>query len=116
MENSLSRRNFIGGALMAGAGLAGATALAGCSGNGAVKKDTTGIKWDKEADVVIVGAGAALSAVVLEKEPEASAGGDVRCCGGYLLPVATDPGVMMSTGSFGEANEDLVYDVDAYGM
>ena len=128
MENSLSRRNFIGGALMAGAGLAGAAALTGCSGKGAAKKDTTGIKWDKEADVVIVGAGAAglwaavqayenaLTAVVLEKEPEASAGGDVRCCGGYLLPVATDPGVMMSTGSFGEANEDLVYDVDSYGM
>lgn len=126
MESSLSRRNFIGGALAAGAGAA-AVALAGCAGRGSVKKDTTGIAWDKEADVVIVGGGAAglwaavqayenaLSAIVLEKQPEASAGGDVRCCGGYLLPVSTDPSVMMSTGSFGQANEDLVYDIDGYG-
>ena len=91
------------------------------------KQDTTGIKWDKEADVVIVGGGAAglwaavqaydnnLSAIVLEKQPEESAGGDVRCCGGYLFPISTDPNVLMSTGSFGEANEDLVYGIDEYG-
>ena len=47
-------------------------------------------------DVVIVGGGAAglwaavqaydnnLSAIVLEKQPEESAGGDVRCCGGSM--------------------------------
>lgn len=56
-----------------------------------------------------------LSAIVLEKQPEESAGGDVRCCGGYLFPISTDPNVLMSTGSFGEANEDLVYGIDEYG-
>ena len=127
MENSLSRRSFIGSALVAGAGMVGAAALPGCSSKPSAKKDTTGIKWDKEADVVIVGAGAAglwaavqaydnnLSAIVLEKQPEASAGGDVRCCGGYLFPISTDPAVLLSTGSFGEANEDLVYGIDEYG-
>lgn len=113
MENALSRRNFIGGALIAGAGMVGAAALSGCAGKAYAKQDTTGIKWDKEADVVIVGGGAAglwaavqaydnnLSAIVLEKQPEESAGGDVRCCGGYLFPISTDPNVLMSTGSFG---------------
>ena len=127
MENALSRRNFIGGALIAGAGMVGAAALSGCAGKAYAKQDTTGIKWDKEADVVIVGGGAAglwaavqaydnnLSAIVLEKQPEESAGGDVRCCGGYLFPISTDPNVLMSTGSFGEANEDLVYGIDEYG-
>lgn len=127
MENALSRRNFIGGALIAGAGMVGAAALSGCAGKAYAKQDTTGIKWDKEADVVIVGGGAAglwaavqaydnnLSAIVLEKQPEESAGGDVRCCGGYLFPISTDPNVLMGTGSFGEANEDLVYGIDEYG-
>ena len=59
MENALSRRNFIGGALIAGAGMVGAAALSGCAGKAYAKQDTTGIKWDKEADVVIVGGGAA---------------------------------------------------------
>lgn len=81
MENALSRRNFIGGALIAGAGMVGAAALSGCAGKAYAKQDTTGIKWDKEADVVIVGGGAAglwaavqaydnnLSAIVLESSP-----------------------------------------------
>ena len=107
--------------------MVGAAALSGCAGKAYAKQDTTGIKWDKEADVVIVGGGAAglwaavqaydnnLSAIVLEKQPEESAGGDVRCCGGYLFPISTDPNVLMSTGSFGEADEDLVYGIDEYG-
>lgn len=127
MENSLSRRSFIGGTLVAGASMVGAAALSGCSTKTGAKKDTTGTRWDDEADVVIVGGGAAglwaavrayennLSTIVLEKQPEASAGGDVRCSGGYLLPVSTDPTVMLSTGSFGQANEDLVYGVDELG-
>lgn len=90
MENALSRRNFIGGALIAGAGMVGAAALSGCAGKAYAKQDTTGIKWDKEADVVIVGGGAAgLWAAVpslrpttspllcWKKQPEESAGGDV---------------------------------------
>ena len=127
MDSHLSRRNFVGGALVAGAGIVAGTALSACSGSAGGNKDTTGIKWDKEADIVIVGGGAAglwaavkayenaFSTIVLEKEPEASAGGDVRCCGGYLLLAATDPDVLLGTGSFGEANEDLVYDIDEYG-
>ena len=127
MKNQVSRRNFVGGALAAGVSLMGAAALSGCTAYADTKKDTTGVTWDREADVVIVGAGAAglwaavqayennLSAIVLEKQPEESAGGDVRCCGGYLFPVSTDPGVLMSTGSFGQANEDLVYGIDEYG-
>ena len=63
MENALSRRNFIGGALIAGAGMVGAAALSGCAGKAYAKQDTTGIKWDKEADVVIVGGGVTGAAV-----------------------------------------------------
>lgn len=101
MENALSRRNFIGGALIAGAGMVGAAALSGCAGKAYAKQDTTGIKWDKEADVVIVGGGAAglwaavqaydnnLSAIVLEKQPEESAGGECAAaaviCSPYRL-------------------------------
>ena len=42
MENALSRRNFIGGALIAGAGMVGAAALSGCAGKAYAKQDTTG--------------------------------------------------------------------------
>lgn len=107
MGQELSRRNFIGGALLAGMGLAGAGVLTACSGNGGEAKseaaDTSGITWDKEADVVVLGSGAGgmwgaivaqengLTPIVLEKQPEATAGGDLRVSGGYLLPVSTDP-------------------------
>ena len=59
MDSHLSRRNFVGGALVAGAGIVAGTALSACSGSTGGNKDTTGIKWDKEADIVIVGGGAA---------------------------------------------------------
>lgn len=129
MGQELTRRNFIGGALLAGAGLAGATMLSACGGNGDAKQggDDSGITWDKEADVVVLGAGAGgmygaivaqengLTPIVLEKQPEATAGGDLRVSGGYLLPIATDPELMVGSASFGEANEEWADAVDELG-
>lgn len=129
MGQELTRRNFIGGALLAGAGLAGATMLSACGGNGDAKQgsDDSGITWDKEADVVVLGAGAGgmwgaivaqengLTPIVLEKQPEATAGGDLRVSGGYLLPISTDPELMVGSASFGQANEEWADAVDELG-
>lgn len=132
MGQELSRRNFIGGALLAGMGLAGAGVLTACSGNGGEAKseaaDTSGITWDKEADVVVLGSGAGgmwgaivaqengLTPIVLEKQPEATAGGDLRVSGGYLLPVSTDPELMVGSASFGQASEEWADAVDELGI
>ena len=81
----VSRREFFKGASVAAAGAAMATAglgLAGCSGDGAAGDSVTAEKWDREAEVVVVGYGgaggcAAIAAadagakvLVLEKNPE----------------------------------------------
>lgn len=56
-----------------------------------------------------------LTPIVLEKQPEATAGGDLRVSGGYLLPIATDPELMVGSASFGEANEEWADAVDELG-
>ena len=79
MENNMSRRGFVAGA----AGLAGASTMTAT----AWAEDSSGISWDYDADVVIVGGGASgwaatweaieagASVIVLEKN--GAFGGDM---------------------------------------
>ncbi len=88
-----SRRSFIKTAAVGTAGLAGLTALE----TGTAKTDQR--KWDYEAGVVVLGTGGsglmtAITAkdqgadvLILEKAPEAHAGGNTRVSGqGYWCP------------------------------
>lgn len=110
MEKELSRRSFL-----AGAGLLGATmgfGLAGCSSAepaaSAAGDDTLattgedaapGIEWAKEADVVVLGYGAAGAATAIEAadngasvlivEKEALPGGSMARCGGAIMGAGT---------------------------
>jgi fumarate reductase flavoprotein subunit len=71
----LSRRGFLGGSLIAGIGLAGA-GLAGCSSAPSAGGDAGAelpTSWDREADVVVLGGGAAgLSAAMAAAKEGAS--------------------------------------------
>lgn len=113
VENSqgLTRRSFITAAAAGSVGVAFAGALSGCS---SASSATSALPetWDQEADVVILGFGctgaaAAMevvasgdTALILEKMPEATAGGDSTCNGGLMLAGANVPGAMIA-GSFG---------------
>ncbi|MDY7080377.1 MAG: FAD-binding protein [Chloroflexota bacterium] len=92
----ITRREFIKGAAVTTAAVAGASALAGCS---PAPAPAPGIpeKWDKEADVVVVGYGGAGAAaaitahdvgvevIMLEKNPEGKEGGNTRVSGNLVL-------------------------------
>ncbi|MDY7080374.1 MAG: FAD-binding protein [Chloroflexota bacterium] len=92
----ITRREFIKGAAVTTAAVAGASALAGC----APAPDTApGIpeKWDKEVDVVVVGYGLAGAAtalaaeeagaevVILEKMPQGLEGGNSKVSGNLVF-------------------------------
>lgn len=89
---SLSRRGFMKGAALVGAGIIGAS-VTGCAQVSTPATPQEQIKWDKEAEIVILGTGAAgLSAaitasrakakvIVLEKAPEEEQGGNTRVSG-----------------------------------
>lgn len=99
-EKKLSRRSFLKGAAATGAAAAGVTVLGGCSLGGAGSASGVPTKWDKEADVVIVGAGGAgivaaieartagSSVIVLEKA--AVEGGTTSLSGAIIQASATD--------------------------
>lgn len=87
---NISRRQFIKGMAVAGAGIAGASVLGGCGQAGV----TTALpsKWDKEVDVVVVGAGTGLTgalaaavggAKTLVLEKAAAPGGSTGISGGW---------------------------------
>lgn len=96
-ENTVSRRGFMKGALAIGGAMAGGALLSGCASSDA----TDSIKWDKEADVVVIGYGgagvsAAISAsdaganvLVIEKNEK---GGGSTCVsgGGFIVSDDTD--------------------------
>lgn len=73
----ISRRGFLGGALLTGAGIA-AAGIAGCTnqpaaGNNSAAASSIPQTWDKEADVVVLGGGAAgLSAAIAAADAGAS--------------------------------------------
>ncbi len=100
----VTRRNFLKGAALTAAGAIAAGSMAGCSTSDDAKPATSLPEtWDLEADVVVLGYGAAgISAareacnagadvLVLEKAPEEFAGGASRCNGGAVLAVAWTP-------------------------
>ncbi|WP_195666382.1 FAD-dependent oxidoreductase [Eggerthella lenta] len=96
----LSRRSFLRGALVAGASLGAVGLVSGCSpqdanGSNSPEQVSTGdIRWDKEADVVIVGFGAAGSAAAIEAteagssviiiEKSETGGGSTALNGGFI--------------------------------
>ncbi len=93
----LSRREFIkGAAAMGAAGLASASLLNMPVRASADENET--ISWDKEADVIVVGTGTAITAaiaanefgadkvIVLEKNPLLFGGTSMMSGGGYALP------------------------------
>ena len=95
MERMLDRRNFIKGAALSAAGLAGAGMLSGCSSagssNDAASYDAY-VPWNGEYDVVVVGFGGAgavaaktaaeegASVLLVEKGAKGDEGGNTRFC------------------------------------
>lgn len=89
--NGISRRNFVKMAALSTAAAAGASTLAGCGAKPAANMPD---KWDREADIVIVGFGGAgaaaaieagrtgASVLVLERMPVG--GGSTALCGGIV--------------------------------
>ncbi|MDR0347445.1 MAG: FAD-dependent oxidoreductase, partial [Coriobacteriales bacterium] len=101
-EGRLSRRDFLKGSALAGAGLASVGMLAACtpqtpggSGGEQGALDAANVTWDKEADVVVVGFGGAGGAAAIEAaEAGASVivveitdvgGGSTAINGGYIM-------------------------------
>jgi hypothetical protein len=96
---SLSRREFLKGAAIAGAATASAAALSGCGGQAAEGKPVwMPDAWDAETDVIIVGTGGAGlsaaitlatenlgSAIILEAAPEGQEGGNTRVSSQIML-------------------------------
>jgi 3-oxo-5alpha-steroid 4-dehydrogenase len=90
-QKGISRRGFVKGAVLSAAAAAGASVLSGC---GATQASELPKKWDKEADIVVVGFGGAGAAaaieagkagaevVVLERMPVG--GGSTAICGGII--------------------------------
>lgn len=129
MGKQLSRRKFIGGALVAGTGLAGAGVLSACSGTASASQGPgVPARWDYEAEFVVLGSGCAgmyaaiyaankdLSVLLLEKQPEETAGGDSRCNAAYFPKASVDANLTLGVNSFGEASEDWAYDIEDEGM
>ena len=119
-EEGISRRKFITGAAVGAAALAGSAALAGCNqsssssaSSGSSGEKTDGIKWDEEADVVVIGGGgaglaAAISAAeangdakILLLEKMSSLGGNSALSGGNYGSCLTD--VQLKQGETNEA-------------
>jgi len=98
MSNQVGRRSFVKGVTLAGAAVAGTSLLAGC-GLGSSKSTSIPTKWDKEADIVVIGGGgtgivAAIEArennnsvIVLEKA--AVVGGTTALSGAVIQAAGT---------------------------
>jgi len=93
----ITRRDFVKGAVISTAAVASAGALAGCSEKTAPAVSSLPEKWDKEAEVVVVGYGgagavAAITAheegarvLILEKQPEGGHTSNTQMCAGVFI-------------------------------
>lgn len=101
-KTDVSRRSFLKGAALAGAGLAAATALAGCSSESqsATRAEYLPEVWDYETDILVIGYGGAgmwtaLTAadegqsevLILEKAPVRGGGNSAINLGEFTIPV-----------------------------
>lgn len=114
----LSRRSFVQGMAAGSLGLAAAGALVGCgsSASAAGMPD----RWDQEADVVVIGFGAAgyaaaieaagsgASVLILEKMPLEQAGGASSCFGGIMTAVSKETIVNDSHGRYTEEDASAI--------
>ncbi|MEG0374127.1 MAG: FAD-dependent oxidoreductase, partial [Raoultibacter sp.] len=95
-EKTVSRRGFIGAALVGSMGIAASSVLAGCSAPASTggSNDAATASWDEETDVVVIGAGGAGYAAAIEAANAGSSvlllektnilGGDSALCDGIL--------------------------------
>lgn len=93
-EKRISRRGFVGAALVGTMGVAASSFLAGCSSPETTEGATTAQTWDEEVDVVVVGTGGAGYAAAIEAanggasvlmlEKTNIIGGDSTLCDGIL--------------------------------
>lgn len=93
-EKRISRRGFVGAALVGSMGIAASSFLAGCSAPDQQSSETAATTWDEETDVVVIGSGGAgfaaaieaanagASVIILEKT--SIVGGDSTLCDGIL--------------------------------
>lgn len=89
----MTRRDFVGAAVVGSVGLAASSLLAGC-GASSVEESGASQPWDEEADVIVVGSGGAGHAAALEAaragasviilEKREVTGGDSSLCDGIL--------------------------------
>lgn len=96
-SSGLSRRNFVTGGLTAAA--VGAAALAGCAPKGSTENTASTDDWDDEADVIVIGCGTALAAIleaskagakVIGLEKNSTFGGNWAINQGVFYAPATD--------------------------
>ena len=99
-SGKLSRRGFIrnAGILAGGTAIGASLFLTGCSQGGAESKSGIPTKWDKEADLVVVGTGCGMAAAIEAKnagadvlvlEKNAWVGGLYKTAGGHAILGAT---------------------------
>ncbi|MGV8083406.1 MAG: FAD-dependent oxidoreductase [Coriobacteriia bacterium] len=96
-EKGIERREFLKTAALAGAAVAGASVLSGCSGGGS--SSGGGGNWDQTADVVIIGGGGSGLAAAIEAsdngasvlviEKDAKTGGTTSLSGGVIQAAGT---------------------------
>lgn len=118
-DTTLSRRSFLRGAATTGVAL-GVTAITGCGDDSSSGSSTPVTKWDKEADVVVLGYGgggavtaitahdAGAEVVILEKAPS-EGGGNTRMAGGVVVwpSDVTKAAEHMSFLSWGATPDDI---------
>jgi urocanate reductase len=95
----ISRRDFLKGAAVGAVGIASAGLLGGCASDAASSSAGSNIKWDREVDVLVVGAGATgvsaayeaakAGAKTLILEKAGIAGGTTNYSGGVMQAAGT---------------------------
>lgn len=118
-QKGITRREFVKGAVVGTAAVAGAGALAGCGPAAPAPASDMPKKWDKEADVVVVGYGYAGAAtaitahdkgskvLMLEKQPEDGHFANSKQCGGVFVSPANAADAVAYMGIASRVNVDM---------